>query len=89
MARPGVGSGEMVEGGLDGLIEKRAQEMDGEASEERARLWRESAEQYEQRERENNRLAWIEHYQRMAASHSRLADDYDERAWRLAREGIA
>ncbi len=65
-AQPGrdIGRGEMVEGELDRLIERRSRQKDPD---EESELWQESVRRYNARLREERRAAWCEHHQGQAA----------------------
>lgn len=59
------------------LIEKRAEVGDPEALEE---TWKRSAVRHQEKIRRQNRWEWVRFFDRMAASHARLAEDYERRA---------
>lgn len=46
-------------------------------------LWMESTRRHYQRRREEHRWAWVRHFDRMAASHARISEDYQRRAEEL------
>lgn len=66
---------------LDRFIER--QSKGGQAAQERARLWQESAERNRQHELNRNRWAWARHFRRMASNHQELAESYRQRAEQL------
>ena len=75
---------EHVEKELDLLIPRRdvqRRQTEGERLEEE--LWRESERRHEAKRREENRLAWCEHYQHMRTLHWGLGDEYDAKLKRL------
>ncbi len=70
--------GEMVEGDLDRLIERRnAERCKTEGERLEAELWAESVERYNAHQEEKRRLAWCEHFRKMRGLHWALADGYD------------
>jgi len=85
-----VAHGERVDKELTAFIEKRDRQRrkaEGERSLEEA--WMESERRYDDRRRRRNRALWFAHFCRMAASHARLAEDYERRAEELCEEGAA
>jgi hypothetical protein len=78
-----IAHGEMVEKDLDRLIEKRAAVEDPEAKEA---LWFRSVERYNARRRDQNRWEWVRHFDRMAANHAAISEDYQRRAEALCVE---
>ena len=67
----------MVERELDAMIERRSRQKDPDVEHE---LWQESVRRYNTRRREENRLAWCEHFERLAACLRARAQEYDHRA---------
>jgi hypothetical protein len=79
-----VTRGEIVEGELDRLIEKRSsKEVDHDEQEE---LWKASVRRYNARRREENRLAWCDYFGRLAAGLRSRAEEYDHRAEALLED---
>ena len=80
-----IARGEMLEGELDRLIERRSPwEIDPD---EREELWKASVRVYTARRREKNRLAWCHYSGRLAARvHSPRAEEYDHRAQALLED---
>jgi len=68
---------------LDRLISKRASQDRRPDSDEREELWKASARRYNARRREENRLAWCDHFERLAACLRARAEEYDQRAQTL------
>jgi hypothetical protein len=46
----------------------------------------ESVKRYHAKIREENRWAWIRHFDRMAQSHAKLSEEYQRRAEKLCEE---
>jgi hypothetical protein len=46
-------------------------------------MWAESVARFNARQREENRVAWCAHFERMRTLHWGLADEYDEKLKRL------
>jgi hypothetical protein len=79
-----VTRGEIVEGELDRLLEKRSsKEMDPD---EREELWKESVRHYNARRREENRLAGCDYFERLAVVLRARADEYARRAEALEED---
>jgi hypothetical protein len=79
--------GEMVEGDLNRLIEKRDKERlqsEGERLEEA--LWRESERKHAAHRREQNRIAWCAYYRSIAGALYARAEEYIVRAQKLSDE---
>ena len=57
--------------------------MQSDAIEE---MWRESVRKDGERRRRENRWEWVRHFDRMAASHARLAQSFEERALELLED---
>ena len=76
--------GEMVEGELDRLIERRSRRKDPDEEHE---LWRESVAAYHERQEAAMRAAWCEHHQgqaaRLRAVLEALATHHEEQAAKL------
>jgi hypothetical protein len=75
-----IASAELVERGLDTMIERRSRQKDPD---EESELWKESARRYNARRREANRLAWCDYFSRLAGSLRVRAEEYDQRAQTL------
>ena len=75
-----VAKGEMVEKELDAMIERRSPRKDPD---EEHNLWQESVRQYNARRQKENRLAWCDYFERLAACLRARADEYDRRAQTL------
>ena len=75
-AQPGrdISRGEMVEGELDRLIERRSRQVDPDEEHE---LWQESVRRYNARRREENRLAWCDYFSHLAGSLRTKTEEYD------------
>jgi hypothetical protein len=58
-------------------------------ADEREELWMESTRRFHARRREENRWAWIRHFDRMAANHAKLSEDYQRRAEKLCEPNEA
>ena len=66
---------------LNRLVEKRSpRETDAD---ERDELWKASVAAYNARRREENRLAWCDYFERLAACLRARAEEYDHRAQTL------
>ncbi len=61
-----IARGEMVEGELDRLIERRSRQKDPD---EESELWRESVKRYEEKRRQMARLEWHAFHCGQAARH--------------------
>jgi hypothetical protein len=85
--RDGVDSvtrGEMVEGDLNRLIEKRHnQRVQSEGERVAEELWGESERRYFARQREENRIAWCHYYRNIAGALYARAQEYIVRAEKL------
>jgi len=46
-------------------------------------LWLESTRRYDERRREQHRWEWVRFFDKMAASHARISEDYQRRAEEL------
>jgi hypothetical protein len=75
-----VAPGESVEAELDRLIQKRSRQR---GADEESELWKESVRRYNNRRREENRLAWCGYFERLAACLRARAEEYDHRAQML------
>jgi hypothetical protein len=75
-----VAKGEMVEKELDAMIERRSPRKDPD---EEYNLWQESVRRYNARRQKENRLAWCDYFERLAACLRARADEYDRRAQTL------
>jgi len=75
----------MVEKELDAFIQRRARKGD-EDPDEREELWKESVRRYNARRQEENRLAWCDYFERLAACLRARAQEYDHRAQRLLED---
>lgn len=67
---------------LDSFIERRARQAEDDRRTEEA--WKETARRYNARRREENRAAWCEHFERLAAYLRARAQEYDRRATQLS-----
>jgi hypothetical protein len=76
---------ELVEKELDAMIERRARKGE-EDLEEQEELWKASVRAYAARRREENRLAWCDHFERLSAGLRARAEEYDHRAQMLIKE---
>ena len=77
-----------AEAELSRMIEKRSR--NGEVDpDEREEAWKASVRRYNARRREENRLAWCEHFSRLAGSLRARAEEYDQRAALLQDRGEA
>ena len=79
-----IARGEMVEGELDRLIERRSRQKDLDQESE---LWRESAKRYDKKRRQVARLEWHLHHtaqaERLRRTLEALASHHEEQAARL------
>jgi hypothetical protein len=75
-----IARGELVERELDAMIERRSRQKDPDEASE---LWQESVRQYNDRRREENRLAWCDYFCRLAGSLRARAEECDRRAQAL------
>jgi len=78
-------SDDAVEAELNRLIERRSRNGDTDPD-EREELWKESVKAYHERQRAQNRWAWIRHFDRMAANHRALSEHYERRAEELCED---
>jgi hypothetical protein len=78
-----VARGEMVEKELDAMIVRRSRQKDPEEASE---LWQESVRRYNARRQEENRLAWCDYFERLAACLRARAEEYDHRAQALLED---
>jgi hypothetical protein len=72
-----ISRGELVEKELDAMIERRSRQKDLDEEHE---LWQESVRRYNARKREQNRRAWCDYFERLAAYLRARAEEYDQRA---------
>lgn len=79
--------GYTVEADLERLIEKRGESLSESGQEARSRIWRESLERYNERERRQNVAAWFTYFCRQADAHRKLSESYEARAEELCEEG--
>ncbi len=83
-----VAHSEHGEGQLSAFIAHRHEKRVAEEGERRAEeIWQESVRRYHEREREQNRWAWVRHFDLMAANHAKLAEEYERRASELCENG--
>jgi hypothetical protein len=78
-----IARGELVEKELDAMIVRRSRQKD---SDEEHELWKESVRRYNARKREENRLAWCDYFERLAAGLRCRAEEYDLRARALQED---
>ena len=78
---------ETVDQDLDRLISKRASQDRRPDPDEVDVGYLESVRRYNARRREQNRWEWVRFFDRMAASHRALSEDYERRAAKLCEEG--
>jgi len=85
-----VTRGELVEKEISAFIQRRDKQRRQTEGERRAEAaWMESERRYAEKRRRKNRALWFAHYCQMAASHARLAEDYERRAEEPCEEGAA
>jgi hypothetical protein len=72
-----------VDAELDRLIERRSRQKNPD---EESELWQESVRRYNARRREENRLAWCDYFERLAACLRTRAEEYDHRARKLMED---
>lgn len=72
---------------LDRLISKRASQDRRPDPDELEPGYMESVRRFHARRREQNRWEWVRFFDRMAASHARIAQDYERRAAELCEKG--
>jgi hypothetical protein len=68
------------------MIERRSRKSEVDPD-EREELWMESVRRFHERQREQNRWAWVGYFDLMAENHARLSQSYKERAEKLLCEG--
>jgi len=71
---------------LDRLIAKRTSQERRLDPDEQEELWKASVRRYNARRREENRLAWCDHFERLAACLRARAEEYDHRAQTLMED---
>jgi hypothetical protein len=71
---------------LDRLIAKRTSQERRLVPDEQEELWKASVRRYNARRREENRLAWCDHFERLAACLRARAEEYDHRAQTLMED---
>src|SRR5215217_2824797 len=74
---------EAVEKELDAFIERRSRQKDPDDEHE---LWKDSVRRYNARRKEENRLAWCDYFERLAACLRARAEEYDHRAQTLMED---
>ena len=80
-----VGCTEAADPELTRMIERRSRK--GEIDpDERTALWQESIGQYDARRREENRIAWRDYFEHLAACLRARAEEYDHRAQALLED---
>ena len=79
-----IARSESVEADLEWLIERRLRRKDPN---EESKLQNESVWRYNERWREENRLAWCEDFSGLAGSLRARAEEYDQRAALLGDRG--
>jgi len=75
-----------VDAELDRLISKRASQDRRPDPDEQEEIWKESVRRYSARRREENRLAWCDYFERLAACLRARAEEYDHRAQTLMED---
>jgi hypothetical protein len=75
-----VARADTVDAELDRLISKRASQDRRPDPDEEHDRWQGSVERYHQRRREEHRWEWVRHFDRMAAGHASISEDYRRRA---------
>jgi hypothetical protein len=79
-----IARGEMVEKELDGMIERRSRQKDGDEEHD---LWQESVKRYEEERRQVARLEWHLHHtvqaERLRRTLEALASHHEEQAAKL------
>jgi hypothetical protein len=66
------------------LVERRHEaRVKDEGERQREELWARSVRAYHERQEQDLRLAWCEHYRRMRGVHWGLADEYDRKLKKL------
>jgi hypothetical protein len=76
-----IARGELVEKELNVLIARRHDRRVADEGERPAlEKWQESERRYDERRREENRLAWCDYFSRLAGSLRARAEEYDQRA---------
>ena len=76
-----------VDRDLDRLISKLASQDRRPDLDELEPSYLESVRRYNTQRREQNRWEWVRFFDRMAASHRALSEDYERRAEELCEEG--
>ncbi len=71
---------------LDRLIRKRASQDRRLDPDEQEELWKESVRRYNARCQQENRLAWCDYFERLAARVRHRAEEYDHRAQALLED---
>jgi hypothetical protein len=71
-----VARADTVDAELDRLISKRASQDRRPDPDEEHDRWQGSVERYHQRRREEHRWEWVRHFDRMAAGHASISEDY-------------
>lgn len=71
---------------MDRLIAKRTSQERRLDPDEQEELWKASVRRYNARRREENRLAWCDHFERLAACLRARAEEYDHRAQTLMED---
>jgi hypothetical protein len=65
---------------FDRLISRRASQDHAEDPDEQSELWKASVRAYNQRRQEENRLAWCDYFEHLAACLRARAQEYEDRA---------
>ncbi len=71
---------------LDRLISRRASQDRGPTPDELEPSYLESVRRHNEKIRARNRWEWVRFFDRMAASHARLSEDYQRRAEDLCQD---
>jgi hypothetical protein len=82
-----VRSGDAVDAELERLIARRASADRAPTADELEPSYREGVRRHNEKVRERNRWEWVRFFDRMAESHTRIAEDYERRAEELCQEG--
>jgi hypothetical protein len=79
-----IATGEKVEKELDILITRRHDKREDEESDfPSEEMYEQSSPRYADQQREENRVAWCTHFERMRTLHWGLADEYEQKLKRL------
>ncbi len=85
-----IARGEVAEAQIEAFISRRDEKRwQSEGERDQEALWAASVARYHEKIRRQNRWEWVRYFDRQAAAHAAIAEDYRERAEALIGGGAA